>query len=64
MLVMNSVRCLRPEFFLIYGGKKSDLGSPGCVCGGGGNKYKSSENEQLTGHFQSSFFLSPERKKQ
>ena len=46
---------IRPEFFylLIYGNFFSDLGS------GGRKKIlkKSSENDQLTGHFQSFFFF-------
>ena len=51
---------VRPEFFylLIYGNCFSDLGSGGQKK----KKKKSSENDQLTGHFQSFFFLiSPEK---
>ena len=49
---------IRPEFFLLVDlrGKKSGLGL------GGRKKKKSSENDQLTGHYQSFFFLiSPEK---
>ena len=54
----QKIEFIRPEFFykLIYGNFFSDLGS-------GGRKKKkkkkkkSSENDQLTGHFQSFFFV-------
>ena len=54
LLGLNQARNLRyrPDFFylLIYGNFFSDLGW--------GDRIKSSENDQLTGHFQSFFFFS------
>ena len=51
----QKIEFIRPEFFyeLIYGNFFSDLGSGGRKK----KKKKSSENDQLTGHFQSFFFL-------
>ena len=49
---------LRPEFFLLVDLREffSDLG-----LGGRGDEKKSSKNDQLTGHFQSFFLISPEK---
>ena len=57
--IHNVWMLIRPEFFyyLIYGNFFSDLGS-----GGRKKNKKSSENDQLTGHFQS-FFFNISRKK-
>ena len=59
-IILTRPKVLRPEFFnkLIYGKNISDLGSEGTKI----KNKKSSENDQLTGHFQSFFFflISPE----